>query len=67
VIDWKEVARHYRWLLRLAERHEIDLKRQLWVERDRSCRLSKRLQEAHGLQPEVGRPVELLDVRPTDV
>jgi hypothetical protein len=43
VIDWKEAARHYRWVLRLAERQEIDLKRTLWVERDRRVRLQRAL------------------------
>lgn len=38
-INWKEMARHQRHLRRLAEQHEINLKRQLGSEHSQRARL----------------------------
>lgn len=45
IIDWKEVARHYRHLLRLSERLEVTLKRRLWAEHDARVRLVNTMSE----------------------
>ena len=39
MIDWKQVAHHQRHLRRLAEQHEINLKRRLGQEHEQRVRL----------------------------
>ena len=39
MIDWKEITRHYRHLLKLSEALEITLKRRLGKEREQRVRL----------------------------
>lgn len=39
LIDWKAMAHHQRYLRRLAERHEVDLKRRLGAEHDKRVTL----------------------------
>lgn len=38
-INWKEAARNYRFHMMLADKHELNLKRQLWQEREKRVTL----------------------------